>query len=76
VKLLFLKLETYMAILLVLLVGVSIGMTTTLLSAAYAQEQKFSASLSGSQEVPPNTSTAKVAFGTCERSFHASKMYN
>ena len=34
-------------------------MTTTLLSAAYAQEQKFTASLSGSQEVPPNTSTAK-----------------
>jgi len=30
----------------------SIGMTTTLLSAAYAQEQKFTASLSGDQEVP------------------------
>jgi hypothetical protein len=37
----------------------SIGMTTTLLSAAYAQEQKFTASLSGDQEVPPITSTAK-----------------
>lgn len=58
-KLMFLKLERYVAILLVLIVGVSIGMTTSLLSAAYAQEQKFTASLSGSQEVPPNTSTAK-----------------
>ncbi len=47
-------------ILLTLLAAVfSIGMTTTLLNAAYAQEQKFTASLSGSQEVPPNTSTAK-----------------
>lgn len=58
-KLMFLKLERYKAILLVLIVGVSIGMTTTLLSAAYAQEQKFTTSLSGNQEVPPNTSTAK-----------------
>ncbi len=47
-------------ILLTLIVAVfSIGTTTTLLNAAYAQEQKFTASLSGSQEVPPNTSTAK-----------------
>jgi hypothetical protein len=37
----------------------SIGMTTTLLNAAYAQEQKFTAPLSADQEVPPNTSTAK-----------------
>lgn len=37
----------------------SIGMATTLLSAAYAQEQKFTASLSGDQEVPPVSSTAK-----------------
>jgi hypothetical protein len=37
----------------------SIGMTTTLLNTTYAQEQKFTASLSGDQEVPPNTSTAK-----------------
>ncbi len=36
----------------------SIGMTTTLLNSAY-QEQKFAAGLDGSQEVPPNTSTAK-----------------
>jgi hypothetical protein len=56
----FSKLERHIAILLVLIVGVfSIGMTTTLLEVANAQEQKFTASLSGSQEVPPNTSTAK-----------------
>lgn len=30
-----------------------------LAATAYAQEQKFTASLSGSQEVPPNTSPAK-----------------
>lgn len=56
----FSKLEKHIAVLSVLIVAVfSIAMTTTLLSAAYAQEQKFTASLSGSQEVPPNTSTAK-----------------
>jgi hypothetical protein len=37
----------------------SIGMTTIQLKAAYAQDEKFSASLSGNQEVPPNSSTAK-----------------
>jgi CHRD domain-containing protein len=55
----FSKLERYMVILLLIGAAFSVGMTTTLLSAAYAQEQKFTASLSGSQEVPPNTSTAK-----------------
>jgi len=37
-----------------------IGTTNILLKAAYAEEEKFSASLSGSQEIPPNLSTAKV----------------
>ena len=37
----------------------SIGMTTIVLKVAHAQEQKFNALLSGIQEVPPNTSTAK-----------------
>jgi Ca2+/Na+ antiporter len=60
VKLMFLKLEKHSTELSVLILAVfSIAMTTTWLSAAYAQEQKFTASLSGSQEVPPNTSTAK-----------------
>lgn len=54
------KPKKHITILLVLIVAVfSIGITTTLLNAAYAQAQKFTASLSGSQEVPPNTSTAK-----------------
>jgi CHRD domain-containing protein len=47
-------------LLLVVMVAVfSIGITTIQLKSAYAQDEKFSASLSGSQEVPPNTSTAK-----------------
>jgi hypothetical protein len=37
----------------------SVGAVSILATSVYAQEQKFSASLSGSQEVPPNTSTAK-----------------
>jgi len=37
----------------------SIGITTTLLSSVYAQEQKFTASLRGDQEVPPSGSAAK-----------------
>ncbi len=38
---------------------ISVGAVSILATSVYAQEQKFSASLSGSQEVPPNTSTAK-----------------
>lgn len=34
-------------------------MTTMVLKVAHAQEQKFTALLSGNQEVPPNTSTTK-----------------
>ncbi len=59
-KLMFSKLKTHCIILSILIVSVfSIGMTTTLLHAVYAQEQKFAARLDGNQEVPPNTSTAK-----------------
>ena len=46
-------------VLVVMVAFFSIGMTTIQLKAAYAQDEKFSALLSGSQEVPPNTSTAK-----------------
>jgi CHRD domain-containing protein len=46
-------------VLVVMVAVFSIGMTTIQLKAASAQDEKFSASLSGSQEVPPNTSTAK-----------------
>src|SRR5574341_804724 len=47
-------------LLLVIMVAIfSIGITTIHLKSAYAQDEKFSASLSGGQEVPPNTSTAK-----------------
>lgn len=38
---------------------ISIGAVSIQATSVYAQEQKFTASLSGSQEVPPNTSTAK-----------------
>src|SRR5712691_12886382 len=38
---------------------ISVGAVTILATSVYAQEQKFTATLSGSQEVPPNTSTAK-----------------
>jgi len=38
---------------------ISIGAGSIQAISVYAQEQKFTASLSGSQEVPPNTSTAK-----------------
>jgi CHRD domain len=56
----FSKPKKHITILLVLIMAVfSIGMTTILLKVAYAQEQKFAAMLSGNQEVPPNTSTAK-----------------
>ena len=38
---------------------ISIGAVSIQATTVYAQEQKFTASLSGSQEVPPNTATAK-----------------
>jgi Ca2+/Na+ antiporter len=38
---------------------ISIGAVSIQVTSVYAQEQKFTAALSGSQEVPPNTSTAK-----------------
>jgi hypothetical protein len=38
---------------------ISIGAISIQATSVYAQEQKFTATLSGSQEVPPNTSTAK-----------------
>lgn len=38
---------------------ISIGAVSIQAKSVYAQEQKFTGSLSGSQEVPPNTSTAK-----------------
>jgi hypothetical protein len=37
----------------------SIGMSATLYNTTYAQEEKFTAMLSGDQEVPPVTSSAK-----------------
>jgi CHRD domain len=37
----------------------SVGIMTTLLSAAFAQEQNYNAILGGENEVPPNNSTAK-----------------
>ena len=46
-------------LLVVMMAIFSIGITTIQHKSAYAQDEKFSASLSGSQEVPPNTSTAK-----------------
>ena len=54
------KPKKHITVLLVLIMAVfSIGMTTIVLKVAHAQEQKFTALLSGNQEVPPNTSTAK-----------------
>ena len=54
------KPKKHIATFMVLIMTVfSIGMTTTVLKVAHAQEQKFTALLSGIQEVPPNTSTAK-----------------
>jgi Ca2+/Na+ antiporter len=38
---------------------ISIGAVSIQVTSVHAQEQKFTATLSGSQEVPPNTSTAK-----------------
>ncbi|MGA7008649.1 MAG: CHRD domain-containing protein, partial [Nitrososphaeraceae archaeon] len=56
----FSKPTKHIIILLVLVMACfSIGMTTMVLKVAHAQEQKFTALLSGNQEVPPNTSTAK-----------------
>lgn len=37
----------------------SVTIATIMMNSVYAQDQKFTASLSGDQEVPPNTSTAK-----------------
>lgn len=37
----------------------SVAAIVIVVNSVYAQEQKFTASLSGDQEVPPNTSTAK-----------------
>jgi hypothetical protein len=37
----------------------SVTIATITMNSVYAQDQKFTASLSGDQEVPPNTSTAK-----------------
>lgn len=38
---------------------ISIGMSTALVNIGHAEEQKFSATLSGEQEVPPVTTSAK-----------------
>jgi len=37
----------------------SVTIATIMMNSVYAQDQKFTASLSGDQEVPPNTSSAK-----------------
>jgi CHRD domain len=37
----------------------SVSIATIMMNSVYAQDQKFTASLSGDQEVPPDTSTAK-----------------
>src|SRR5437867_12008285 len=37
----------------------SVSIATIIMNSVYAQDQKFTASLSGDKEVPPNTSTAK-----------------
>ncbi|SRR6266498_2306740 len=51
--------QRYMLLSILTALVISIGAISILATSVYAQEQKFSASLSGSQEVPPNTSTAK-----------------
>jgi Ca2+/Na+ antiporter len=51
--------QRYILLSTLIAIVISVGAVTILATSVYAQEQKFSASLSGSQEVPPNTSTAK-----------------
>ena len=51
--------QRYILLSTLIAIVISVGAVSILATSVYAQEQKFSASLSGSQEVPPNTSTAK-----------------
>jgi CHRD domain len=51
--------QKYILLSILTAIVISVGAISILATSAYAQEQKFTASLSGSQEVPPNTSTAK-----------------
>jgi Ca2+/Na+ antiporter len=51
--------QRYILLSTLIAIVISVGAVSVLTTSVYAQEQKFSASLSGSQEVPPNTSTAK-----------------
>ena len=51
--------QRYILLSTLIAIVISVGAVSILAISVYAQEQKFSASLSGSQEVPPNTSTAK-----------------